>query len=69
MDNEPVRLHLIREHDEIDVLLIPHKDGSGWSYVNMTKKHICPCVFPDKAAALADLIPHGVCGYEVVEWL
>jgi hypothetical protein len=32
-------LRLVRENgDIIYVLLLPHKDGSGWSYVNLTKK-------------------------------
>ncbi len=39
-----------------EVLLMPHKDGSGWSFVNLTKGHICPCVFKSEAAAIADLI-------------
>jgi hypothetical protein len=65
--DRPLCLHLYRESDEVDVLLLPRKDGSGWSYVNMTKGHICPCVFPTYAEAIADLGKHGVRHYIPIE--
>lgn len=34
---------------------MPHKDGSGYSYVNLTKGHICQCVFPTIGAAIDDM--------------
>jgi hypothetical protein len=62
-ENIPMQLHLIRENDEVDVLLLPYKDGRGWSYVNLTNPHICSCVFPDKISALNDLNNHEIHGY------
>ncbi len=49
-----IRLHIKRTGDEVDVLLLPFKDNRGWSYVNLTKGHICTCVFPDVEEALKD---------------
>lgn len=49
-----VRYLLERENGNVEILLMKHKDGSGWSFVNITKGHICPCVFPSFDAALAD---------------
>ncbi|MCB6366627.1 DUF551 domain-containing protein [Intestinibacillus massiliensis] len=48
-------IHVKRVKDEVDVVLLPHKDGSGYSFVNLTKGHICPCVFPSVEAGLHDL--------------
>lgn len=42
--------------DNVEVLLLPHKDGSGYSYVNLTKGHICPCKFKTAAEAIADML-------------
>lgn len=39
-----------------EVLLLPHKNGIGYSYVNLTKGHICPCIFPSVDRALKDLL-------------
>lgn len=50
-----MKLHIIREKDEIDVLLLPHKSDGMYSYVNLTKGHICPCKFNSIETALADL--------------
>lgn len=27
------------------VMIMPHKNSSKYSYVNLTKGHICPCQF------------------------
>ena len=32
-----MKLLLNRQEDIIEVLLLPHKDGSGYSFVNVTK--------------------------------
>lgn len=50
-----MKLRIYRTTDSVDVLLLPHKDGRGWSFVNLTKGHICPCVFKSCREALADL--------------
>lgn len=42
--------------DNVEILLLPHKDGSGYSYINITKGHICPCKFKTTAEAIADML-------------
>lgn len=44
-----------RKTDTIEVMLLPHKDGSGYSYINLTKGNICPCKFPTMEEAIADM--------------
>lgn len=44
-----------RIDDNVEVLLLPHKDGSGYSYINTTKGHICPCKFNTIEEALDDM--------------
>lgn len=51
-----VRYLIKREYGDVEVLLMRHKDGSGWSFVNITKGHICPCKFPSFEAAVADCL-------------
>lgn len=38
----------------VRILLLPGKNGKDWQFVNLSKKHICPCKFETKAAALED---------------
>jgi len=54
-DDVMKRYRVIRKNDTVDVLLLPHKDGTGFSYVNLTKGHICPCKFKTMQEALADM--------------
>ena len=44
-----------RIDDVVIVALLPHKDGSGYSYINLTKGHICPCKFNSINDALEDM--------------
>lgn len=44
-----------RKTDEVEVLLLPHKLGGGFSYVNLTKGHICPCRFNSIEEAIQDM--------------
>ena len=37
------------------VTILPHKDTGKYSYVNITKGHICPCQFDSAEDALKDL--------------
>lgn len=37
------------------ILLLRHKGTDKYSFVNLTKQHICPCVFDSVEAAIADL--------------
>jgi hypothetical protein len=60
-------LRLYRDNGYTDVLLLPHKDGSGWSYVNLTKGHICLCVFPTYADAIYDLDNHNIRDFHFIE--
>lgn len=59
-----MKLRVYRADGEVEVLLLPHKDGSGWSYINLTKGHICPCVFPSIESAINDLN----CYPKVLRW-
>ena len=38
-----------------DVLILPHKGTNYYSYINLTKGHICPCMFNSIEEALEDL--------------
>lgn len=63
-------LHVKRMKDEVDVVLLPHKDGSGYSFVNLTKGHICPCVFPTAESGLHDLYQRAdVLRWQVTHWM
>lgn len=52
------------------VLLMQHKISREWSYVNLTKEHICPCKFKTYEDAIEDLnkrIEQGkVISYEII---
>ena len=37
------------------VAIMPHKESGLFSFVNMTKGHICPCKFESVETALEDL--------------
>lgn len=40
------------------VLLMQHKITREWSFVNLTKEHICPCKFKTYEEAIDDLEQH-----------
>ena len=50
-----MKITVTRTDGVIKVLLLPHEDGSGYSYVNLTKGHICPCKFRTIEEALQDM--------------
>jgi hypothetical protein len=50
-----MRFIIERIDDIVEVLLLPHKDGSGYTYVNLTKGHICPCKFSSIEDAINDM--------------
>ena len=50
-----MRFIVERSIDITEVLLLPHKDGSGYSYVNLTKGHICECKFRTIKDAIKDM--------------
>ena len=47
--------HIKRPNDEIEVVLVKYKEGDSFSFVNLTKGHICPCVFKSENEAIEDL--------------
>lgn len=50
-----MKFKIIRPNDTIEVLLMKHKLEDKWSFVNLTKGHICPCKFSSIEEALIDL--------------
>lgn len=44
-----------KDNSVVEVVILPHKDGSGYSYINLSKGHICPCIFPSIDAAIKDM--------------
>ena len=42
-------------NDFCEVYILPHKETGKYSFVNITKGHICPCVFDTYEEALQDL--------------
>ena len=50
------KLKIFYENGNInEVLILPFKDTNVYSYVNLTKKHICSCKFNSIEEALEDL--------------
>lgn len=41
-----------------EVLILPYKNTNTYSYINLTKGHICPCKFSSIEDALNDLIKY-----------
>lgn len=60
-----------KEHEDLDVLLLRHKGTDNWSFVNLTKGHICKCVFDSIESAMKDIEDRKAKGllvdYEIVE--
>lgn len=46
---------IYRKDGIFEVLLLKHKLSNTYSFVNITKKHICPCIFNSKEEAISDL--------------
>ena len=44
-----------RPKDSVMVAIIPHKNNGKYSFVNLTKNHICPCEFNNVDDAIADM--------------
>lgn len=51
----PVRIRVYKDKGDVDVLIVKHKLEDKWSFVNLTKGHICPCKFDSFKEACADL--------------
>ena len=39
----------------VEVLLLPHKNTDKYSFVNITKGHICSCIFNNVDEAIEDM--------------
>lgn len=50
-----MQLTIVRTTDTVSVLILPHKETGQYSYINLTKGHICPCMFDSIEEAIADL--------------
>ena len=44
-----------RDTDDVVVAILPHKDTGKFSYVNLTKGHICSCQFDTVDKAIEDM--------------
>ena len=59
-----MQLTIVRTTDTVQVLILPHKETGKYSYINLTKGHICPCMFDSVEEALADLATYD----NIVSW-
>ena len=46
---------IVRPHDEVIVSIFRNKNDNTYSFINLTKGHICPCRFLTINEALMDL--------------
>ena len=44
-----------RPDDDVIVTILPNKSDGTFSFVNLTKEHICPCRFQSIEEALEDM--------------
>ena len=44
-----------KPNETIEVLLLPYKNTNKYSFVNITKGHICSCVFNSIDEAIEDM--------------
>lgn len=49
------KIIVVRPKDIVIVLLLKHKNTEEYSFVNLTKGHICPCRFKSIDDAIKDL--------------
>lgn len=51
-----MRIWLVsRKHDNVFVTILKNKSDNTYSFVNITKEHICSCRFKSVAEALNDM--------------
>ena len=57
LKKEVINLKIIvyKENETLEVLLLKHKNTEKYSFVNVTKGHICRCIFQSKDEALEDI--------------
>lgn len=60
-----------KETEDLDVLLLRHKGTDKYSFVNLTKGHICKCVFDSVDEAMKDIEDRKAKGllvdYEIID--
>lgn len=44
-----------RQNDDVIVTIFENKSDNTYSYINLTKEHICPCKFSSVEEALKDM--------------
>lgn len=44
-----------RQHDKVIVTIMKNKSDETYSFINLTKEHICPCRFSSVEEALLDM--------------
>lgn len=49
------KIIIVRPKGIVTVLLLKHKNTEEYSFVNLTKGHICPCRFKSIDEAIKDL--------------
>lgn len=50
-----IKFTVHKETEDLDVLLLRHKGTDKYSFVNLTKGHICKCVFDSVDEAMKDI--------------
>lgn len=50
-----IKFKVFKENETLDVVLVNYKNTNKYSYVNLTKGHICSCVFDSIEQAIADI--------------
>lgn len=54
-----MKINIFKTNGEgVEVLLLPNKIGETYSFVNLTKGHICPCKFNSVCEALLDILSY-----------
>lgn len=65
------RFRVFKPNETVDVILVRHKGTQEYSFVNLSKGHICPCRFKTFEDAVADIekrIKDGkIVGYRILE--
>lgn len=51
-----------RQHDKVIVTIMKNKSDGTYSFINLTKEHICPCKFNSIDDALKDMDRLKDCG-------
>lgn len=56
-----------KENETIQVTVLKHKESDQFSFVNLTKGHICPCKFDSYGDAMKELNQRLECG-KIKSW-